>query len=213
MVEPTVEVTGFGEFAEDLRDMAERFEDQISATGGGFRDPKVGHFQNYRQAIQAGVERGMDRHVMPEAKANVPTGDADDHHWATKNANDLEGERAPVGHMRDSLYHQSRGWQGDSYTHEYGSDSPYEYVAVQEYGTHKHEYDITPNGDYPLTFDWDKAGGTVHFEFVQHPGIEPKTRHEGPIRSALYNNRQSIVREIDNTLTQWARDFEDGTTG
>jgi len=76
-----------------------------------------------------------------------------------------------------------------------------EYARPVEFGSEPHL--ITPNGDYPLRFFWEKIGAEVALNYVNHPGT-PAQPH---LRPALRENTRRLQREIDREITQLAREI------
>lgn len=181
------QIVGFEELALQLEEVAESF-DRMKGDPTGATSRTV----SAKDAIADGIEKAMENKIVPEAKANAPEGTLDDHHGA----NDAEGERAGPGHLRRSIDHERIGWAGDSYGHRYGSTSPYEYVKVQEFGTTKQNYLITPNGDYPLRFE--VGGFEIAVEYVVHPGVEGKHF----MRNALKRNTNTIQGYVGNEIRE-----------
>lgn len=182
------QINGFGDLAEQVEEVADKFEAMSEKRG---RDTA-------REAIQEGITDAMRERIVPEAKELAPEGDWDDHH--NPPGNDKEGENASPGHLKDSIDHEPVGWIGDMYRHRYGSTSPYEYVAVQEFGTHKTNYTITPNGDYPLSFEVD--GIRIATELVVHPGVEGQHFME----NALENNVKTVEGYVGNAVREMLDD-------
>lgn len=181
---------GFEELADELRRVADSFE-QMSERHGE---------DTAKEAIEIGIHRAMENNVIPDAKARAPRGDWSDHHHGPdkENSNDMEGERASPGHLKESIDHEQRGWTGDRYNHKYGSTSPYEYAKVQEFGTNKKHYEITPNGDYPLSFFWEKYGFNVQTKAVVHPGVEGSHFME----RSLKDNTNQIRGHVGNAVKE-----------
>jgi HK97 gp10 family phage protein len=173
-------ITGFEDLADQIEELADNFDSMAERHG----------VETARQAIADGISDAMEERVVPEAKRMAPEGDWEDHH----HKNDRERERASPGHLADSIDHEQVGWVGDTYRHKYGSTSDYEYVKVQEFGTHKTNYTITPNGDYPLSFM--DNGEPVVVEYVVHPGVEGSHFME----NALQNNTNEINGYVGNAI-------------
>jgi HK97 gp10 family phage protein len=176
------EISGFEDLAEQVEDIADKFESMADKRGR----------ESARKAIKKGVTDAMNESIVPEANELAPEGDWDDHH--NPPGNDREGENATPGHLKRSIDHESVGWTGDTYRHRYGSTSPYEYVRVQEFGTNKTNYTITPNGDYPLSFEVD--GERIAVEMVVHPGVEGQHFME----QALEQNAKTIEGYVGNAM-------------
>jgi hypothetical protein len=169
---------GFGEFADELSELADEFDEMSGKVG---RDPETGQFTTVREAIQAGFNDALDEVLVPEAK-----------------------ERAPkeTGRLADSITHESRGWRGDTYRHAFGPTIDDEYARVQEFGTNKQNYRIEPNGDYPLSFEWDKRGGMrVAFAYVVHPGVEGSHYIERSIRNNIDTIESYVQENLEDVTT------------
>jgi hypothetical protein len=182
------QITGFEDLAEQIDDIADSFESMAENRGR----------ESAREAIKQGVTDAMDERIINDAKALAPEGDWEDHH--NPPGNDKEGENATPGHLKRSIDHEPVGWIGDTYRHRYGSTSPYEYVKVQEFGTHKKNYAITPNGDYPLSFEVD--GERIAVEMVVHPGVEGSHFLE----RALEQNTKTIEGYVGNAMRELLED-------
>lgn len=180
-------ISGFSDLERELGDIADSFDDlKEDPTGRTSRTISV------KDAIAEGIRKGMENAVVPTAKNNAPVGSREDHH----HRNDEEGERARPGHLRESIEHEPDGWVGGTYRHRFGSTSPYEYAKVQEFGTRKKNYVITPNGDYPLRFEI--GGEEIQVQYVVHPGVEG----EHFMRDALRSNTHQIQGYVGNEIKQ-----------
>jgi hypothetical protein len=156
------EFTGFDDLSSRFIDLADDF-DRIADDNELDEDTAKG-------AIRAGIDNAMDV-VVEDARALAPE---------------------DTGRLAASLSHRSEGWSGGRYRHWLGSSIRGEYPAVQEFGTRKTNYLITPNGDWPLRFYWEKAGVTVRFQYVVHPGVEGSHF----MRDALESNEQVISGSV-----------------
>jgi len=165
-----------------FEELADRLEELADSFETSLSDP-----DDEKRAIQRGITQRMEDTVVPEAKTRVPV---------------------RTGRLKGSVAEESRGWDGEQYRHVYGSTLDEDYARVQEFGTRKTNYQITPNGDYPLQFNWSNAppgfSNPVRFAFVTHPGVQ--VQQPGPMQSALEDNVSAIQGTVGNEVQQALED-------
>lgn len=170
-------IEGFSELQDDFQDMADAFE-RLSDRHD-LTDDSV------RAAISESIDEVGTEQMVPDAKENTPK---------------------DTGRLANSITYESRGWSGNTYRYVFGPTIDEEYAKVQEYGTRKKGYKITPKGDgYPLRFIWDPPNGPGHevrFMFVVHPGVEGQHY----VRDALRDNVRSIQGKTGPKIQKAMRD-------
>lgn len=164
----------------------EELADELAELADSF-ETSLSDPDDEKRAIQRAITQRMEDTVVPEAKNSVPV---------------------RTGRLKASVAEESRGWTGDQYRHVYGSTLDEDYARVQEFGTNKKDYQITPNGDYPLKFDWSNAppqfSNPVRFAFVTHPGVQ--VQQPGPMQSALDDNVSAIQGTVGNEVQKALED-------
>jgi len=167
----------------------EELADELEALADSF-DTSLSDRNDEKRAIKRAITQRMEDTVVPEAKRRVPV---------------------RTGRLQDSVDEESRGWTGDEYRHVYGSTLDEKYAEVQEFGTRESDYVITPNGDYPLRFNWSNApprmSNPVRFAFVTHPGVQ--VDQPGPMQSALQDNVAAIQGTVGNEVREALEDKVD----
>ncbi len=80
----------------------------------------------------------------------------------------------------------------------YSVGSTKEYAPPIEYGSRPHP--ITPNGDYPLRFYWEKKGKWVATYHVDHPGHEAQPFLRPSLNQHRSNLSENIGKEIRKVI-------------
>lgn len=192
---------GFREFEEQLRDLADRFERMVDEKQDSTeemvraRDPS-GQFITFRDAIVAGISIAIRENAIPqassEAKQYLPSG----------------SDRGRSSNPQIDQY--AEGWVGDRYNHAFYSLN--DLVSYHEFGTGQHSdrgttnatgsagpgYIIEPRNEDVLSFDWDRVGGRVAFEYVVHPGVRGKHFMQIALEQSTGDMADNIGEKIDN---------------
>lgn len=193
--------SGFRDMADEFEKMAEYFRSRKGVDQG--RDPDTGQFASPKPRIRKGIDRAMDEIVVPEAQREAE-------------------ESVPIQDAQ-TIDHQSDGWDGDTYKHQFYATS--DLVRYHEFGTSTHAndksratietfpngrrgYRIPSNGKAAIPEDeWDGPPEMVYrdgdgknaviLDYVVHPGV-PEQRF---MRDAIdYNSlrfEEYIAEELD----------------
>jgi hypothetical protein len=168
---------GYREIARELDDVVDSL-DEVLERGKGADEETV------RGAIESGMDESMYRDALPLARTLAPK---------------------DTGALAASIGVDEKGWEAGRYRASIGS--PKEYAPVQEYGTRKKNYPITPKNGEWLRFYWAKKGRTVFRRVVTHPGVEGKYFLRDSVRETQGTRRGRVVTELGETLEDGFGDY------
>jgi len=202
-----MEINGFEELAQKLREQGEVFEERVGGGVGTTRttgiDPDSNRFTSAKTAIQAGVSDTMDEHVVPQARTEAR-------------------QHVPTGHAK-TIDHDGGEWTGSSYRHQFFSTS--DLVKYHEFGTSTKAQDTSratidtfdngergyripsPPGKAAIPADeWNGPSWMIYtegdgkdaviFDYVVHPGV-PAQKF---MQDALEENMPFIKDKVEEKL-------------